>query len=127
VPLRENLDPESRLNRLLARQTYEKERADKVKKDKEELEIKFEKDLEDYNKKKAKEEKKREKEMAKLALIRKDDLVKVEEKRKAAYDTYKSNNDQRLKDMEFEFKKKQRQEKAAKEKKEIERIQKEKA
>lgn len=88
VPLRENLDPESRLNRLLARQTYEKERAEKVRKAKEDLEIKFEKDLEDYNKKKAKEEKKREKDKSTNDRNRKDDYQKLQEKRKAVKDSH---------------------------------------
>ena len=35
VPLRENLDPESRLNRQLAKLTYEREKAEKVAKAKE--------------------------------------------------------------------------------------------
>ena len=42
VPLRENLDPESRLNRQLAKLTYEREKAEKVAKAKEDAQVKQE-------------------------------------------------------------------------------------
>jgi hypothetical protein len=76
VPLRETFDPESRLNRQLAKQTYEREKVDRVHTKKEELQTQFSADLVNAQKKKDKAFKKIQ---AIKAAQRKEDIVRAEE------------------------------------------------